>query len=99
RRAKNYLEMAEECAEVSAAGPLVEMEKQVLRCQEAQVASQGEQRAEAAAAALAYLQEHADAPARLVLVAAQLCYDVGHRSHEPRWYAEAARLCRQIVAH
>ena len=41
RRAKNYLEMAEECAELSAAGPLVEMEKQVIRCQEAQVALAG----------------------------------------------------------
>jgi tetratricopeptide (TPR) repeat protein len=99
RRAKIYLEMAEECAELSAAGPLVEMEKQVILCREAQVASQGEQRTQAAAAELAYLKEHPGAPARLVLAVAQLCYDVGHRSHEPRWYEDAARLCRQIVAH
>ena len=99
RRAENYLEMAEECAELSAAGPVVEMERQVIRCQEAQVASQGEQRAQAAAAGLAYLKEHPAAPARLVLAVAQLCYDVGHRSREPRWYEDATRLCRQIVAH
>jgi tetratricopeptide (TPR) repeat protein len=91
--------MAEECAELSAAGPLVEMEKQVIRCQEAQVASQGDERAQAAAEGLAYLKEHPGAPARLVLAVAQLCYDVGHRSHEPRWYEDAARLCQQIVAH
>jgi tetratricopeptide (TPR) repeat protein len=99
RRAKIYLEMAEECAEFTAAGPLVEMEKQLIRCQEAQVASQGEQRAQAATAGLSYLKEHPGAPARLVLAVAQLCYDVGHRSHEPRWYEDATRLCRQIVAH
>ena len=91
--------MADECAELSADGPLVELEKQVVRCQEAQVASQGEQRAEAAAAGLAYLTDHPGAPARLVLAVAELCYDVGHRSREPHWYADATRLCRQIVAH
>jgi tetratricopeptide (TPR) repeat protein len=48
---------------------------------------------------LAYLHEHPDAPARLVLAVAELCYDVGHRGHEPRWYDDATRLCRQIVAH
>ena len=91
--------MADECAELSAAGPLVELEKQVIRCQEAQVASQGEQRAQEAAAGLAYLKEHPGAPARLVLAVAQLCYDVGHRGHEPKWHVDATRLCRQIVAH
>ena len=35
--------------ELSAAGPLVELEKQLIRCQEAQVASQGAERARAAA--------------------------------------------------
>ena len=50
--------------------------------------------AEAAAAGLTYLQEHPGAPARLVLAVAQLCYDVGHRSHEPQWYEDATRLCR-----
>ncbi len=99
RRAGNYLRMAEECAEFSAAGPAVEMEKQVIHCREAQVASQGEQRAQAAEAGLAYLKEHPARPARLVLAVAQLCYDAGHRSREPRWYEDAARLCRQIVAH
>jgi len=99
RRAGKYLEMAEQCAEFSAAGPLVEMEKQVIRCQEAQVASQGERRSEAATAELAYLKEHPGAPARLVLAVARLCYDVGHRRREPKWYEDAARLCRQIVAH
>ncbi len=99
RRAKNYLEMADECAELSAAGPLVELEKQIFRCQEAQVSSQGEQCASAAAAGLAYATEHPDAPARLVLAVAELCYDVGHRRHERKWREEATRLCRQVVAH
>ncbi len=44
------------------------------------------------------MTEHPGAPARLVLAVAQLCYDVGHRSHDPRWNEDAARLCRQIVA-
>ena len=99
RRARNYLEMAEECAQSSATGPPVEIEKQLIRCQEAQVAAQGEERAQAAAAGLAYLQEYPGSPARLVLAVARLCYDAGHRSHEPKWYEDAAQLCRQIVAH
>jgi hypothetical protein len=87
RRARNYLEMAEACGALPAAGPLAE------------AASQGEQRVRTAAAGLAYLKEHRGAPARLALAVARLCYDVGHRSHEPRWCEDAARLCRQIVAH
>ncbi len=89
--------MAEECGELAAAGPLVETERQVFLCREAQVASQGPERAQAAAAGLAYLAAHPGAPARLVLAVARLCYDVGHRGHEPRWYEDAARLCRQVI--
>ena len=48
---------------------------------------------------LDYLTKHPHAPARVVLAVARLCYDHGHRSHKPRWNEEAARLCRQIVAH
>jgi tetratricopeptide (TPR) repeat protein len=91
--------MAEECGAAAAAGPLVEMEKQVILCQEARVASQGEARAQAAAEGLAYLKEHPAAPARLVLAVAELCYDVGHRGHDPKWYEDATRLCQQVVAH
>ncbi len=99
RRARSYLAMAEECGEFSAAGPSVEIEKQVVDCQEAQVAFQGEQRAEAAKKGLDYLKEHPGAPARLVLAVARLCYDVAKRSREPRWYEDATRLCRAIAAH
>jgi hypothetical protein len=98
RRANHYLEMAAECAEFAPAGPAVEMEKQVIRCQEAQVTLQGAEREQAAASGLAYLTEHADAPARLILALAELCYDVGHRSRERKWYEEAKRLCQRVVA-
>jgi hypothetical protein len=98
RRAKNYLEMAEACARLSADEPSVEMEREILRCQEAQVAAQGQERAEAAAAGLSYLEQHPGAAARLVLAVAELCYDVGHRGRDPKWYQDATRLCQQIVA-
>ena len=100
QRAKNYVEMAAECAEFSGAGPLAETARQIVICQEAQVTSQGEQREAVAKAELEYLNEHADAPAQLVLAVAELCYEAGHRSHNRGpWYAEAKRLCQRIVAH
>ena len=99
RRAKNYLAMAAGCAEFSGDGPRVDAAAHVVACQEAQVTSQGQQREEAAKAQLEYLGEHPDAPARLVLAVAELCYEVGHRSHNRTpWYAEAQRLCQRIVA-
>jgi tetratricopeptide (TPR) repeat protein len=99
RRARNYLDMAEQCAESSGAGPLVEEEKLVVQCQEARVAFQGSQRTKAAESGLAYLKDHPGASGPVVLAIAQLCYEVGHRSREPKWYEDAARLCQQIVAH
>jgi hypothetical protein len=99
RRAGNYLDMAAECADFSGGGFSVEIERQVVACQEAQVALQGQQRADVAAAGLAYLKQHPAAPARLVLAVAQVCYDVGHRSHEGKWYDDATGLCQRIAAH
>jgi tetratricopeptide (TPR) repeat protein/uncharacterized protein (DUF1778 family) len=99
QRAGKYLEMAAECAEFSGDTPAVDVQRQIVACQQAQVTLQGPQRAELAAAGLAYLKGHPAAPSRLVLAVAQLCYDVGHRGHEERWRDDATELCRQIVAH
>ena len=41
-RAEKYLDMAGECAECAGAGPAVEIERQVILCQEAQVTSRGQ---------------------------------------------------------
>jgi tetratricopeptide (TPR) repeat protein len=99
QRAGNYLEMAAECADFSGDNALVEAERQMVACQEAQVTLQGRRRAEVAAAGLAYLKDHPAAPPRLVLAVAQVCYDVGHRGHEEKWRDEATGLCQQIAAH
>ena len=44
-----------------------------------------------------YLREHPDAPAALVLAAAELCYVEAHRSRKPELLQDATRLCRQIA--
>ncbi len=97
RRARSYLDMAGQCAESSGLGPAVETQRQIIACQEAQVTLQGAERTRAAATGLDYLGRHADAPPRLVLAVAELCYDVGHRSRDRKWYDEATRLCRQVA--
>ncbi len=97
RLAKNYLKMAAERAASSAAGPVVEIEEQIILCRKAQLA-QGPKRAAAAEAAWAYLEKNSAAPPRLVLAVAQLCHDEGQRSRDSKWQEKATQLCRQIVA-
>jgi tetratricopeptide (TPR) repeat protein len=45
-----------------------------------------------------YLRQHPDAPVDLVFAVAHLCYEVGHRGHDPQWCNEAIRLCQPILA-
>ena len=89
--AENYLKMAAQRAATSAAGPLVEIEEQVILCRKAQL-TQGPERTAAAEAAWDYLQKNTAAPARLVLAVAQLCHDEGQRSRDWKWQQKAAQL-------
>lgn len=95
--ARRYLQMAERSAQWTEKSREVAVARQLVHCLEARVTAHGSQRFAALCEVLQYLKENPDAPAPLLLAAAELCYAEAHRSRRPDLLQDATRLCRQIA--
>jgi len=95
--ARRYLEMARECADAAGGRGSARLEEEELLIVLDRAHVRGEGHAQAAEAALAYLDAHSDAPLAVLNAAARACYEAGSPGN-PAPFRDAAALGERILA-
>jgi tetratricopeptide (TPR) repeat protein len=96
--AENYLQRADECAQVSGDVAAVEAERLDISCRQAHLSGGLKDLTELAERGAAYLRRTPECGPRLRLSIAQVHYDAGKQSGERSWFDRSLEIGSEIIA-